>query len=99
MGALTVVLEEGFDDDEVAVRVGGEIAFSSDRVTTRPQIGVAQRFAVDVPPGPVVLKVEVASRRLEADVPVDVRDGTHVGISIAGDQVVHRSADEPFRYA
>jgi hypothetical protein len=99
MGALTVVLEEGFDGDEVAVRVGDEVVFSSDRVTTRPQIGVAERFTVDVPPGPVALTVEVASRRLDADVPVDARDGTHVGISIAGDQVVHRTADEPFRYA
>jgi hypothetical protein len=96
---LAVVLEEGFDGDEVAVRVGDEIAFSSDRVTTRPQIGVAQRFTVDVPPGPVVLNVEVASRGLAADVQVDVHEGTHVGISIAGDQVVHRTADEPFRYA
>jgi hypothetical protein len=43
MGAHTVVLEEGFDGDDVAVRVGDEIAYSSDRVTTRPQIGVAQR--------------------------------------------------------
>ncbi len=46
-----------------------------------------------------MLNVEVSSRGLAADVPVDVRDGTHVGISIVGDQVVHRSADEPFRYA
>jgi hypothetical protein len=99
MSQLAVVLEEGFDGDEVAVRVGDEIAFSSDRVTTRPQIGVAERFTVDVRPGPVVLNVEVASRGLVADVPVDVHDGTHVGISIAGDQVVHRTADEPFRYA
>ncbi len=99
MSQLAVVLEEGFDGDEVAVRVGDEIAFSSDQVTTRPQIGVAQRFTVDVRPGPVVLNVEVASRGLVADVPVDVRDGTHVGISIARDQVVHRTADEPFRYA
>lgn len=98
MTELAVVLEEGFDDDEVAVRFGDELAFSG-RVTTRPQIGVAKRFTVDVPRGPVVLNVEVASRDLAADVPVDVRDGTHVGISIAGDQVVHRSADEPFRYA
>ena len=49
---LAVVLEEGFDGDEVAVRVGDDVAFSSDSVTTCPQIGVAQRFTVDVPPGP-----------------------------------------------
>jgi hypothetical protein len=96
---LAVVLEEGFDRDEVAVRVGDEVAFASDSVTTRPQIGVAQRLRVEVPPGPVTLRVEVPSRGLGADIPVDVRDGTHVGISIAGDQVVHRTADEPFRYA
>jgi hypothetical protein len=99
MAALAVVLEEGFDGDEVAVRVGDDVAFASDSVTTRPQIGVAQRLEVEVPRGPVILRVEVPSRGLEADVPIDVREGTHVGISIAGDQVVHRTADEPFRYA
>ena len=68
MTELAVVLEEGFDDDDVAVRVGDEIAFS-ERVTTRPQIGVARRFTVDVPTGPVMLNVEVASRGLAADAP------------------------------
>ena len=99
MTTVALVLEEGFDGDEVAVRVGDDVVFSSTEVTTRPQIGVAQRVTVDVPAGEVVLSVEVASRGVAADVPVVVRDGTHVGISIVGDQVVHRTAGEPFRYA
>ena len=37
------------------MRVGDEIVFSSTEVTTRPQIGVAQRLTVDVPAGEVVL--------------------------------------------
>ena len=99
MTTLTVVLEEGFDGDDVAIRVADEVVFSDSSVTTRPQIGVAERFTLDVPSGKVVLFVDVASLGVAADVPVDVRDGTHVGISIAGDQVVHRTASEPFRYA
>lgn len=99
MTTLTVVLEEGFDGDDVAIRCAGDVVFSSDAVTTRPQVGVARRFTVDVPEGDVELSVDVPSRGTSADVHVEARDGTHVGISIVGDQVVHRSAGEPFRYA
>ena len=99
MPTLALVLEEGFDGDEVTVRVGDDVVFSSDSVTTRPQVGVAQRATLDLPPGEVVLSVDVTSLGVAADVPVEVRDGTHLGISIVGDQVVHRTAGEPFRYA
>jgi hypothetical protein len=99
MTELAVVLEEGFDGDEVAVRVGDEIVFAGDAVTTRPQVGYARRFTVDVPDGDVAVNVEVRTRDTTTSFPVAVRGDTHLGISLDDDQVTHRTSDQPFWYA
>jgi hypothetical protein len=100
MTELAVVLEEGFDGDRVAVRVGDEVVFSAASVTTRPQVGYAQRITVDVPAGDTRVTVDVPSRGATRSFPVAVSGGTHVGISLGdNDQVTHRTSDEPFRYA
>ncbi|HEX6568885.1 MAG TPA: hypothetical protein VF015_06965 [Acidimicrobiales bacterium] len=99
MTELAVVLEEGFDGDEVAVRVGDEVVFAEEAVTTRPQVGYARRFTVDVPDGDVDVSIELPSRDVTASFPVTVSGDTNVGISLDDDQVTHRTSDEPFWYA
>jgi len=79
--------------------VGDEVVVIEDSVTTRPQVGYAQRFTVDVPDGDIDVTVEVRSRDATTSFPVAVSGGTHVGISLDDDQVTHRTSDEPFRYA
>jgi hypothetical protein len=99
MSQLAVVLEEGFDGDEVAVRVGDDLVFADAAVTTRPQVGFAKRFTVDVPEGDVAVSVEVRTRDATTSFPVAVSGDTHLGISVEHDQVTHRTSDEPFWYA
>jgi hypothetical protein len=99
MTELAVVLEEGFDGDEVAVRLGDDVVFTADMVTTRPQVGYAQRFTVDVPDGDVDVTVDVRSRGATTSFPVSVSGETHIGVSLKDDQVTHRTSDEPFWYA
>lgn len=99
MTQLAVVLEEGFDGDDLAVRIGGETVFSEGGVTTRPQVGYARRFTLDVPVGDVDITVDVRSRDTATSFPVSVSGDTHVGISLDDGRVTHRTSDEPFRYA
>jgi hypothetical protein len=96
---LAVVLEEGFDDDPVTVRIGGTVRFVDESVTTRPQVGYARRFTLDLDDGEVEVTVDVGSGNGTATFTVPVGEVTNVGISLEDGSITHRTASEPFPFA
>ena len=99
MGNLHVALQDGFDDDTVEVRVDGLLVFQREAVTTMTQISLAASFDVEVA-GPVELEVSLPGRDLSTLVSVPEQPGgAFVAVSVVGDSLVHRLAEEPFGYA
>lgn len=99
MGNLHVALQDGFDNDKVEVRIGGQTVYERDGVTTMTQISLADAFDVDID-GPVDLEITLPARHVSAVVPVPERPGgAYLGVSVAGDALVHRLSEEPFGYA
>jgi hypothetical protein len=99
LAELAVVLEEGFDDDPVTVWIGDAVRFVEDSVTTRPQVGYARRFTLDLDDGDVEVTVDVGSGEESATFTVPVGEVTNLGISLEDGSITHRTASEPFPYA
>ncbi|HJL15573.1 MAG TPA: hypothetical protein RMH99_07960 [Sandaracinaceae bacterium LLY-WYZ-13_1] len=94
MAKLTIDLREGFDDDEVVVRVADREVFRG-RVSTRMQLGLAHRVETDVVgPATVTVALGGATRSLE----VDPEATPFVGADAGGGDLALRPQGEPFRY-
>lgn len=78
---LNVALQDGFDDDEVTIRVDGDEAYR-ERVTTRTQISHAADMELEVPDGPFTLEVEVPEREIRESFPIDPQAQPNVAISL-----------------
>ena len=92
---LTIDLQEGFDGESVAVRVGEQVVFEADEVTTNPVIGLADSIVVEVDTGPQTVVVEVgADQTLATD--VDVNADLFIGFNIDSGEVIE--SDQPFGY-
>jgi hypothetical protein len=97
MALLHLALQEGFDDDEVSVTVEGEQVLHRTGVSTRTQIGLAERVDVTVERGRRTVRVSVRGR--SASVDVEIEDEIYVGISLdRSGAIEHRVSREPFRY-
>jgi hypothetical protein len=82
MTSLHIALEDGFDGDTVTLFVDDEEVFRKQGVTTRTQISLADSLALDVPEGPVRLRVEVPSQGVEASLEIDPTVHAFVGLSL-----------------
>lgn len=91
-------LREGFEDDEVVVRIDGEEVYRKSGVTTLPQIGRADGVDVPVGDGPVTVEVDLPQRGVSGAFSVEAA-GMHIGISVSGAGIDHEVSPEPFRYA
>lgn len=95
---LSLALQEGFDGDEVAVRVNGEEVLRRDDVTTDVRIGLAFTAGLDLGRLPAVVEVEVPTQSISGQTTLDGRGGTHLGVSAVDGAVRFRVSDQPFGY-
>lgn len=95
---LHVALQEGFDNDNVLMRLNDEPIYESARVTTDLRIGRAD--AVDVPLGEGRLRLSVflPDRDLTGSVVIQSKKIVHVGVSVHGDTIEFTVSDRPFGY-
>ncbi len=96
--SIHVDLREGFENDEVVIRIGEEEVFRKDGVTTLPQIGRADGIETPVGDGPVTVDVELPKRGVQASFSVPAPE-MHLGISIEDGELMHEISTVPFRYA
>jgi hypothetical protein len=85
---INVALEDGFDGDEVVIRVDGTEAFRAQGVTTRTQISHAGDTQLDVPDRPFTLEVEVPTQEVGATLQIDPHAQPNVALSVMDGRVV-----------
>jgi hypothetical protein len=66
MQELIVILQDGFDEDDVTITVNGKEARHDREVSTRILLGMAEEVAVELPAKGATVGVEVTSRNLRA---------------------------------
>jgi hypothetical protein len=85
---INVALKDGFDGDTVVLRVDGVTAYSGEGVTTRTQISHAADTQLEVPDGPFTLEVEVPTRGVREDLPLDPHTQPNVALSLLDGRIV-----------
>lgn len=99
MGALSIALEAGFDDDHVLVLVDERVVLDEDGVTTRYQIGLARMLETPVTTGTARVTVRLPERGLAGTTTVDVDENHSLRVSIENADVVFQAGDAPLFYA
>lgn len=96
MPTLRVTIEEGFNEDSVRLKIGDREIYSKDQVTTRNQIGLADKVEIETPEGDCLLNVHVPSRSVLASIPLQIKKDTYLGISITPEgEIQPRHYDRP----
>ena len=94
MGALTLDLREGFQGDQVVVRVDGRDVASEEDVTTDYSIGLARRISTTVGPRPAVVEVLCPTRNLAVSKEIDPREGPWLNVRLEGNKITLDQAQE-----
>ncbi|WP_347110105.1 hypothetical protein AAHB33_05345 [Paenarthrobacter sp. S56] len=66
MQELLIILQDGFESDDVAVTVNGKPAAFEKEVSTRMLLGMADELTVELPAKGATVGIEVSSRKLSA---------------------------------
>lgn len=98
MPLLRVDFQEGFDHDDVVVRVDGQAEVRKEQVTTRADVGYGGSVEFQVEVGSLELTIEVTTGKLHARTPVDVAGDVYVGVSVSGGEIVFLVSPEPLGY-
>lgn len=98
MPRLNVLLDEGFSEDTVVVRMDGHEVHRAPAVTTRLLTGSAGSFSLDVPAGPATLQVEVPGRTLVEEVPLELNADAYLIVRIRDGGIEHHLSHKPIGY-
>ena len=99
MATLHVHLQDGFTDDHVRIDVDGRVACDQPHVRTRPQLGLAEAFELEVPAGALAVRVQLPGRGVERSIVVDPSTTPYLGLSLSPDgELTHRLSDTTFGY-
>jgi hypothetical protein len=85
---INVALQDGFEGDDVLIRVDGDEAYRGEDVTTRTQISHAADTQLEVPDGPFTLEVDVPTQGARETFQLDPHSQPNVAISLRDGQLV-----------
>ena len=85
---INLALQDGFDGDDVVIRVDGAEAYRGEQLTTRTQISHAADTQLEVPDEPFTLEVEVPTRGAQETFELDPQMHQNVAISLLDGRLV-----------
>lgn len=97
MPPLRIDLQEGFDNDSVAVRVDGAEVYRKTGVKTRPTVGVADSFEIEAR-DPAHVEIDVATKMHKVAIDLKVSEFPYLGVSCARGGLQLQPSRELFRY-
>ncbi len=98
MDVWHVVLEEGFQSDDVVVRAGGDALYEGEGISTNPHLGYAVSFEVAISAGSQIV-VEVPTRTVTCDFVLPDSPGRQVVVSIVDDGLQFLTPQQARGYA
>jgi hypothetical protein len=98
MALLCIDLQDGFENDEVHIRVKDVELYRRQGLTTQRLLGVADSVRIPMEEGLAAIEIAVPSRGLTWTKVVEIAGDLHLGISVEGEIRVHQST-RPFGYA
>ena len=85
---MNIALQDGFDGDDVLIRVDGSEAYRGEQITTRTQISHAADTQLEVPDAPFTLEVDVPTQQIRETFQVDPHANPNVALSLREGRLV-----------
>ncbi|MDQ3283739.1 MAG: hypothetical protein M3Q69_20245 [Acidobacteriota bacterium] len=98
MATLGIDFQDGFENDEVLVRIGGEERFHRSGVTTKRVLGLAAHTKFALPDSAASVEIAVPTRGLARQIEVELARDTYLGISITSGDIVVITRHQRFGY-
>jgi hypothetical protein len=98
MAKLGIDLQDGFEGDDVVVKINGQEVMRRGDVSTKRILGLAGSHRAEVGNGPVTIEVSVPSRRIEHRLEVDASNDVYVGLSLVNGRLEPIIRKKPFGY-
>ena len=95
---LIIDFQEGFNNDQVAIRIDGDTVFRKKDVRTRNQIGFAEKVNLDVSAGRHVVGVSMPAHSAYGELEIDTDATPNLGVSFQNGTLVLTPAAEAFGY-
>jgi hypothetical protein len=100
MAVLSIHLQEGFDDDEVVVRMNGAESARRQHLTTKRLLGYADIVELRKPAGSEIrLEVSLPDRSLVGSATVPAMGDSFIAANVVGGRLELAVRDRPFAYA
>jgi hypothetical protein len=97
VATLRIDLQGGFDRDAVEIWVDEERRWRQDAVTTKFTLDLAASVPLEVPEGPVDIRVVLPERGIEQSVEALVAGDTYIVARVENDRlVVEQLAESPY---
>jgi len=98
MGTLRIDLQDGFDNDDVCIKVNGREVYHHRDVTTKLLLGLADTIETKAEDGSAVVEITVPTRKLSRTDKVDVKGDTYVGACVQRGGLRLLVSSTPFGY-
>lgn len=82
MVRVTIDLQEGFMGDTIVIRQNGKEVFSCEDVTTRLQIGLADRIEIQTQENSTVVEIELPLKKLSFTKEVQTEKNIFIGVTL-----------------
>jgi hypothetical protein len=91
---MQILLQDGFQHEEITIRVNGREVFHKRNVTSKKLTGMAERIELPEQAGPVSIQVELSKSGNSEEIQVG-RD-RHVVFFVEDGVLKHSISDQPF---
>jgi len=95
---MKIDLQDGFENDEVVVKLDGREVFHKSGVSTDPRISRADGFDTSSTKAEGTVELDLPKKGKHATQSVKPGETPHIGISIRDGQPLFRTQSQPFLY-
>ena len=99
MSKLDLNFQEGFNHDEVELRINGELRLRKEGVTTNLLLGLASSAEIEVPDGLITIDIKIPTKNLAKTISLETSGSEYLGVSIENGSIEHIVSRKPFGYA
>jgi hypothetical protein len=96
---ISIDLQEGFNNDKVEILINGAMLYEKENVSTRYQIGLADRFEADIAGSQAEIEINLPEKKINKKITLSLDRNIYIGFSIKGkEEIEHVVKEDEFHY-
>ncbi|MCX8128894.1 MAG: hypothetical protein N3I35_02195 [Clostridia bacterium] len=98
MQLLTIMLEEGYLDERVILKVNGTTVFDKESVKTKLLLGFADSVSINLQQTSANIEISIPNKGMSLSLKVMLDSDKYIAFSVKNTTILHRISNEPFVY-